>query len=165
MKTSFLAIVILLFCATSVDAQKIKYKDLFPTLNAKNWTEGAPKLKAFLADPKNVDEANANLQMGLMMEDKFLKLDAAKDTVALFSAGDSAIFFLEKAKGLITEKELKKNDEYYQSFFRRDLRTGDFGIKVSDVHLDIEKKIEVLEKRMNDSRDLNKKSEVRRKKQ
>ncbi|MEP1096567.1 MAG: hypothetical protein ABJG78_15735 [Cyclobacteriaceae bacterium] len=157
MKKNTLAIVLILVTVGTGFAQKIKYKDLFPTLNAKNWEQGAPQLRAFLADPKNADAPNANLQVGLMMEDRFNKLDAAKDTVALFSAGDSAVFFLEKAKSLITEKELKKNDEFYQSFFRRDLRTGQFGIKVSDVHLDIEKKVEIIEQRMSNARDLNKK--------
>ncbi len=157
MKIRSVAIVFILFSLNTVFAQKIKYKDLFPTLNAKNWEQGGPQLKAFLSDPKNSDAPNANLQLGLMMEDKFLKLDAAADTVALINAGDSAVFYLERAKSLITEKEVKKNDEYYQSFFRRDLRTGDFGIKVSDVHLDIEKKVEVIENRIANARDLDKK--------
>ncbi len=157
MKIRSLAIVLALFFINTAFAQKIKYKDLFPVLNSKNWTQGGPQLLTFLADPKNSDAPNANLQLGLMMEDKFNKLDAANDTVALFNAGDSAVFYLEKAKSLITDKEVKKNDEYYQSFFRRDLRTGDFGIKVSDVHLDIEKKVEAIEKRMADARDLDKK--------
>lgn len=157
MKVNILAIVFILFAVATGFAQKIKYKDLFPVLNAKNWEQGGSQLIAFLSDPKNADAANANLQLALMMEDKFGKLDAAKDTVALFSAGDSAVFFLEKAKSLITEKELKKNDEYYQPFFRRDLRTGQFGIKESDVHLDIEKKVETIEKRMANARDLDKK--------
>ncbi len=157
MKIRSAAIVFILFSLNTVFAQKIKYKDIFPALNAKNWEQGGPQLKAFLSDPKNADEPNANLQLGLMMEDKFLKLDAAKDTVALFSSGDSAVFYLERAKTLITDKEVKKNDEYYQSFFRRDLRTGKFGIKMSDVHLDIEKKVEIIEQRMANVRDLDKK--------
>lgn len=157
MKTKPLVLAAILLSANITFAQKIKYKDLFPTLSAKNWEQGGPQLKLFLSDPKNADEANANLQLGLMMEEAFYKQDAAKDTVALFSAGDSAVFFLEKAKTLITEKELKKNDEYYQAFFRRDLRTGKFGIKVSDVHLDIEDKVEAIEQRMTNARDLDKK--------
>ncbi len=157
MKIRSLVILFTLFLIHSTFAQKIKYKDLFPTLNSKNWAEGGPQLITFLSDPKNAEEPNANLQLGLMMEDKFLKLDAAKDTVALFNAGDSAVFYLERAKTLITDKEVKKNDAYYQPFFRRDLRTGKFGIKVSDVHLDIEKKVETIEQRMANVRDLDKK--------
>jgi len=136
-------------------AQKIKYKDLFPVLNAKNYEEGGPKLKRYLSDPKNAEEANPNLQMGLMLEDQFLKYDIIDDSSNIYAAGDSAIMFLDKAISLINEKELKKHDEYYQPFFRRDLRTGEFGIKVSDVHLDIEKKIETIKNRKQDVKTIN----------
>ncbi len=126
------------------DAQKLKYKDIFPLLNAKSWDEGIPQLQTFLSDPKNADHANGMLQMGLYFEDQVNDLDLIADSTAIMKAADSAVFYLAKAKDLITDKELKKNDDYYQSFFRRDLRTGDFGIKLSDVHLDIEKKLQSL---------------------
>lgn len=135
-------------------AQKIKYKDLYPILAAKNYEEGGPKLKQFLADPKNQEEPNANLQMALWLESRFMAYDIVNDSSKVYEVGDSAVFYFEKAKTLITEKELKKKDEYYQAFFRRDLRTGEFGIKVSDVHLDIEKKVEVIETRVKDVKDL-----------
>jgi hypothetical protein len=61
---------------------------------------------------------------------------------------DSAIFFYDKALKSITEKELKRNDEYYQAYNRRDLRTGEFGVKLSDVQFDVEKKIEGLRERI-----------------
>lgn len=131
-----------------MEAQKIKYKDLFPLLDAKNYQEGGPQLIQYLSDPKNQEEANPNLQMGLMLEHRFLTYDVVFDSAKLYDAGDSAVTYLERAKTLIDEKELKKRDEYYQSFFRRDLRTGEFGIKVSDVHLDIEKKIEAINERI-----------------
>ena len=134
--------------------QKIKYKDLFPILNAKNYAEGGPQLITYLANLKK-DEANPNLQMGLMLEHRFLAYDIIDDSSKIYSSGDSSILFLEKAKTLITEKELKKNDEYYQAFFRRDLRTGEFGIKVSDVHLDIEKKVEAINQRIEDVKTIN----------
>ena len=148
MNIKSIALVTLILVCFSVSAQKIKYKDLYPKLAAKNYEEGGPQLKQFLSDPKNAEEANANLQMGLWLEDRFLKYDVVNDSSRMYEVGDSTVFYLEKAKSLITEKELKKNDEYYQAFFRRDLRTGKFGIKVSDVHLDIEKKIEAIEGRI-----------------
>lgn len=154
MKLRSVALISVFFLCQIAFGQKIKYKDLFPVLNSKNYAEGGPKLILYLADPKNQDEANPNLQMGLMLEDRFLKYDVVVDTTQLYATGDSAITFLDKAKLLITEKELKKNDQYYQAFFRRDLRTGEFGIKVSDVHLDIEKKIEAITQRVADAKSL-----------
>lgn len=127
-----------------VQAQKIKYKDVFPLLEARSYEEAIPQLRAFLSDPKNAEDANPNLQMGLYFEYQVNKLDLIADSTAILQAADSAVAYLKKAKELITEKELKKNDEFYQSFYRRDLRTGDFGIKISDVHLDIEKKLQSL---------------------
>ncbi|MEJ0029664.1 MAG: hypothetical protein WDO15_04540 [Bacteroidota bacterium] len=47
----------------------------------------------------------------------------------------------------ITEKEIKRNDEFYQAFSRRDQRTGEFGIKLSDIQLDIEKRTQELNDR------------------
>ncbi|MEP0986934.1 hypothetical protein [Ekhidna sp.] len=154
MKIKLTALVIFLISVFSSEAQKIKYKDLFPVLAAKNYEEGVPKLLQYLADPKNAEEANPNLQMGLWLEDRFMNYDVVGDSSKVYEVGDSAVFFLEKAKSLIDEKELKKKDEYYQAFFRRDLRTGEFGIKVSDVHLDIEKKVEKIESRIADVKEM-----------
>ena len=128
----------------SVSAQKLKYKDIFPLLNAKNYEQGIPQVQQFLNDPKNADHANGILQMGLYFEDQVNELNLIADSTAILKAADSAVYYLAKAKELITDKELKKNDDYYQAFFRRDLRTGDFGIKLSDVQLDIEKKLQSL---------------------
>lgn len=154
MKIKSTATILFVLLFITAEAQKIKYKDLYPVLAAKNYEEGGPKLIQFLLDEKNQDEPNANLQMGLWLESRFLSYDVVEDSSKVYQVGDSAIFYLEKAKTLITEKELKKKDEYYQDFFRRDLRTGEFGIKVSDVHLDIEKKIEVIETRIADVKEM-----------
>lgn len=154
MKIKSTATILLILVFFGAEAQKIKYKDLFPVLAAKNYDEGGPKLIQFLSDEKNQEEPNANLQMGLWLESRFLGFDVVDDSSKVYQVGDSAIFYLEKAKVLITEKELKKKDEYYQAFFRRDLRTGEFGIKVSDVHLDIEKKVEAIETRIADVKEM-----------
>ena len=131
----------------AVFAQKIKYKEVYPQLYPKQTTEGISLLKQYLADEKNQDEPNANYQLGEFYYSKYLTINVLSDTAALFAYSDSASSFLNLAIELIDEKELKKNDAYYQSFYRRDLRTGEFGIKISDVHLDIEKKIESIRNR------------------
>ncbi len=132
----------------SVEAQKVKYKDIYPDLEDRKFNKVEKDLTTFLADPKNDDHANAHYQMGLIIEAKFLLHDVLADTAELFDFGAKAISYYTKSKSLITEKEVKKNEEYYQAFYRRDLRTGDFGIKVSDVHLDIEQKVAALNERI-----------------
>ncbi|WP_420318338.1 hypothetical protein [Ekhidna sp.] len=129
-------------------AQKIKYKDLYPILEAKNYDEGIPKLKQYLNDGDHKKEANPNLQMGIWLHSRLMNLENANNT-KISQVGDSALFFLNKAKGLIDEKELKRNDKYYQEFLRRDLRSGKFLIKVSDVHLNIENMVDEVKEKMN----------------
>ena len=146
-KSILLALSILSCCVfhSSFAQKKLKYdKDIFPLIQAKNYDEAMPLLWSFLADEKNAEEPNANLQVGLYYEELVNNYHIITDSTAILGASDTAVTYLTKAKTLITDKELKKNDEFYQDFYRRDLRTGDFGIKISDVQLDIEKKLQSL---------------------
>lgn len=124
--------------------QKIKYKDLFILLNAKQYSDAEPFLKKYLRD--NDDNPNAYLFMGIIYQEKSAKLDALKQTEMLVSQMDSAVYYFDKAMKTITEKELNRNDEYYQMYTRRDLRTGKFGITLSDVQLDLEERIKKKER-------------------
>ena len=133
-------------CLTLVaNAQKVKYKDLFILLNAKQYKDAEPVLKRYLKD--NQDNPNAFLNMGYIYEDKAAANDVLKETEKLTANIDSTIIFFEKAFKTIDERELKKNDEYYQAFSRRDLRTGEFGLKLSDIQFDLEKRIKGLKER------------------
>jgi hypothetical protein len=60
---------------------------------------------------------------------------------------DSSIIFYDKALKTIDEREVRKNKEYYQAYNRRDLRTGEFGVKHSDIQFDLQKRIEGLKER------------------
>lgn len=146
-KSYVLALILFSCCVfhSSFAQRKIKYdKEVFPLIQAKNYDQAMPLLWEFLSDPKNAEEPNANLQVGLYYEGLVNNYHIISDSTAILGASDTAVIYLTKAKALITEKELKKNDEFYQEFHRRDLRTGDFGIKISDVQLDIEKKLQSL---------------------
>ncbi|MDN4164310.1 hypothetical protein QWY31_02290 [Cytophagales bacterium LB-30] len=136
---------LLLLLSLSAQAQKIKYKDLFPLLNSKSYEPGEKLLKQFIA--KEPDHANAHLQMGIMYETFTDKLDVVKEKDQFMIWADSSIMMYKKAATLIDEKELKRNDDLYQAYNRRDLRTGKFEIKLSDVQLDIEKAVAALETR------------------
>ncbi len=151
----FTLFILMLSLTFSVLGQKIKYKDLYPLLDVQDYENALPNLKTFLANPKNADHANAHLQMATITELRAKALKPLVQAELINSAVDSAVRFFEIAKSLIDEKEIKKNDDYYQSYNRRDLRTGEFGIKVSDVHLDIEQRIQALEKLKEDKTTLN----------
>src|SRR5258708_5581995 len=133
--------------------QKIKYKDLFLLLNAKQYSEAEPFLKKYLRD--NSDNPNALLFMGIIFHEKSSKDDVLKQTEELQHNIDSAVIFYDKAYKLMTEKEIRRNDEYYENYKRRDLRTGDFTTKLSDVQFDIEKRIQGLKERKTRIRTLN----------
>jgi len=125
--------------------QKVKYKDLFILLNAKQYDQAEPFLRKYLAD--NDDNPNAFLFMGIIFHEKATNNDILKHTDIMVNNLDSAVFFYDKAYKEIDEKEIKRNDEYYQAYNRRDLRTGKFGVKLSDVQFDLEKKIQALKDR------------------
>jgi hypothetical protein len=134
----------ILFSSTASWGQKIKYKDLFFLIHkSKKYDQGEPFLRSFLSNPKNSEHANANFQMGVIYEINSKKKDVLTENSDKISLLDSAVYHYSKAKLLITEKEVKKRSEYYEDdFLRRDLRTGKMGVKVSDVHLDIDKRTE-----------------------
>ena len=80
--------------------------------------------------------------MGNIYQEKASKNDVLKQTALAIANMDSAIFHYDKARKTLDEREVRKNKEYYEAYNRRDLRTGEFGVKLSDIQFDIEKKIE-----------------------
>lgn len=139
-----LFLIIIAFNAT-VEAQKIKYKDLFYLIETGNYKDSDRLLKTYIKDPKNVDEPNANLQMAYLYEREVIAADVLLEADKLVTYVDSALYYYDRALQLIDEKEVtKKNEEYYQAFQRRDIRTGKFGVKLADVQFDIENKSKAL---------------------
>ena len=128
----------------SARAQKIKYKDLFPLLKAENYDDAEPFLRKFLV--QEPDHPDANYRMGKMLAHYLQRIDILKEHDQVPNLADSAVFYLDRAAGLLTEKYVKKHDDdYYVSFRRRNLRTGKFEVKHSDVELDIEETRKTVE--------------------
>lgn len=93
--------------------------------------------------------------MAIVYQDKAQRNDILKQPDVLTDNIDSAIFFFEKVAPLITERELKRNDENYQMYLRRDVRTAEFAIKLSDVTLDIETRLKNIRERKEKIKSLN----------
>ncbi len=149
------AILFFFFISTTGSfAQKIKYKDLFFILDTKKYDQAEPILRRFLQDAKNVSHPNANLQMAFIYHDKASANDILKETDQFVINADSALIYYDLASQYITEKEIKKNDEFYQAYQRRDLRTGKFGIKLADVLFDLENKSKGLKERKENVQEL-----------
>lgn len=141
MKRYMVFLVIGVLVVSHAEAQKVKYKDLYFLLNLHRFDEAEPFLRQFLADSKNDDHVNAHYYMGELLVAKANAADVLKETDKVLSSYDSAIYYYKKSLSFLDEREIKKNDEYYQDYKRRDIRTGKFGIKLADVQLDFENKI------------------------
>jgi hypothetical protein len=126
--------------------QKVKYKDIYALLSTKQYDQAEPFLKNYLKE--NIDNSNAFLFMGTIYTEKIAGDDILTQTDKAIQHMDSAILYYDKALKLLTEKELKKNKEYYESYNKRDLSTGEFGVKLDYVHFDLEKRITALKEQI-----------------
>jgi len=145
-KLAFIKLILLLFIFPAAHGQKVKYKDIFGLLSTKQFESAEPFLKSYLKE--TTDNPNAFLYMGMIYQEKSAKDDVLKHTKRTVSEIDSAILFYDKAYKSITEKEIKRNSDYYQAYNRRDLRTGEFGVRLTDIQFDLEKRMEGLRERI-----------------
>ncbi|GAA5041230.1 hypothetical protein GCM10011506_42740 [Marivirga lumbricoides] len=142
---SFTLALIICISGFSGFSQKVKYKNLFPILQSKDYITAEPLLIAYLKDTK--DEANPYFYLGEILSGKLDSTVIFPTSGTYDSIADVAISAYKNAISLVNDKEVRKNDEYYMAYNRRDLRTGKFGIKISDIHLDYEEKINFITKR------------------
>lgn len=143
-KGSLIAAFLIFQCTFSI-AQKVKYKDLIELLNAKQYEMAEPFLKRYLLT--ETENPSAYLYMGIIYQENSTKNDVLKQTEVLLNNIDSAIFFFEKTLPMLNEKEIKRHDENYQAYVRRDPRTAEFSIKLSDIQLDIETRVKTLKEK------------------
>jgi hypothetical protein len=148
LKSQFLLFFLLFSSAAFIPAagQKVKYKDIFPLLSTKQYEQAEPFLKTYLRE--NTDNSNAYLFMGEIYQDKITTDDILIQTDRAIQHMDSAILYYDKTLKLLTDKELRKNKEYYESYNRRDLSTGEFGVKLDYVQFDLEKRITGLKEQI-----------------
>ncbi|MBS1490583.1 MAG: hypothetical protein JSS93_08650 [Bacteroidetes bacterium] len=133
LQKKLIILVLVTLSSIGLFAQKVRYKDLISLLTSKQYEKAEPFLKKYLKD--NTDNPNAYLYMAIIFQDKTLRMDPLLHTEVMTANLDSAMFFYDKAYKTITEKELRRNDDYYEAYSRRDPRTGKFVIKLSDVQL------------------------------
>lgn len=145
MRIITLAQFLLVVLISTAHGQKVKYKDIYALLSTKQYEQAEPFLKVYLKE--NTDNPNAYLFMAYIYQEKALTSDVLKETDKATGNIDSAVLFYDKAYKTIDDREIRKNKDYYQSYNRRDLRTGEFGIKLSDIQFDIEKRVQSLKDR------------------
>ncbi len=145
-KVGFFKFLLILLVSVPCLGQKVKYKDIYALLRAKQYTDAEPILKQYISD--NDDTPSAYLYMGLILEEKSGHIDILKETALTVATIDSALLYLNKAYTDITEKEIKRHgDDYYEIYNRRDMRTGEFRVSLSDIKFDLESKTNALKAR------------------
>jgi hypothetical protein len=106
--------IFLISLSLEVFAQKLKYKDIYPIIQAKKYPLAYKKLKLFLSqDPEN---ANTLYQLGRISDYRAAGYDVLTQGNLALRYADSCIFYFQKALVQIDEKELRKNGEYYEEF-------------------------------------------------
>jgi tetratricopeptide (TPR) repeat protein len=101
-KVGLLKFFFLFFVVSTSFGQKVKYKDIFALLNAKQYEQAEPFLRKYLKE--NDDNPNAFLFMGMTFQEKSSKTDILKATRVATSQMDTAIFFYDKTLKLLTDK-------------------------------------------------------------
>lgn len=126
-------------------AQKVKYKDLYVLLRVENYDDADKFLRLYLT--QEPEDPHANYSMGRMLQAYLDQGNLLNGSERMQQLADSSKFYYTKALNLTTEKYVKKNDDdYYLDFRRRDMRTGKFEVKFSDVQYDIEERIVAVDK-------------------
>jgi hypothetical protein len=138
---STLLFILLASISHSAFSQKVKYKDIFPLLEKKQYEAAEPLLKQYLEKEKN--NPNATLYMGIVKMEKYFKLKNTDPEGAKLAKTD-AIRFLKQAQLEINDWEVSKNEKYYSYYKRRNVRSGEIEVSVSDITYDIESRIKKL---------------------
>lgn len=132
--------------STMAFSQKLKYKDIFALLSTNQYEAAEPFLKKYLKE--TTDNPNAYLYLGFIYEQKSSKEDVLKNTGQALTTIDSAIMLFTKANSMITDKEIKKEKDYYAMYSQRDLRSGTFEIKLAHIQYDLQKRVDALRERI-----------------
>ncbi|HCW06743.1 MAG TPA: hypothetical protein DGG95_05195, partial [Cytophagales bacterium] len=109
-------VVLLFIVAAQAFGQHLKYKELFPMMSSMTNEELRNSLKEFLADDR--DHPNANFRLALVYEKNYLNADPLTEYANVLANANQAKLYFLKAKQLVDEREVNKNNEYYFPIFK-----------------------------------------------
>ncbi len=113
MRNSFLIVSLLLMCSAA--HAQIKYKDLVLILEDMGHEEAKYALKEYLQD--DLDHPNANFRLALMYESNYRKGDVLTHYEYSIANAEQARLRYTKAKQLVDEREVSRNNEWYATSF------------------------------------------------
>jgi hypothetical protein len=112
----FVYFILLLILATELPAQHLRYKDIVPLLPDMRNQEIKNTLKEYLAtDP---DHPHANFRLALAYEKNYKTADVLTNPQFILANAQQAKIRFFKAKLVVDEKEVSRNNEYYFQTFR-----------------------------------------------
>jgi hypothetical protein len=112
----YLYLILFLLTTAQSNAQRLKYKELFPLMPSMNDSEVKHSLKEFLAE--QLDHPNANFMLALAYEKSYRTTDGLTNfDYVMANAAQAKLRFL-KAKALVDEREVNRNNEYYAPLFK-----------------------------------------------
>lgn len=136
-------LLLLLCCASLAPAygQKIKYsRDIYPLIQEGNYLQAYRMLHIYLQ--KDPDAINAYYQLARISELRANRFDPLLQGHIVMRYADSCIHYFSEFDKRLTEKELRKNAEYYEDFFdEEDKASGKPKIDISEVKPVIQEKI------------------------
>ncbi len=128
--------VIFSFLVVNTFSQSMKYKDIYPYIESKNYREAVPYLKEFLFyEP---DHPSANFQLAVIYEERFKRYHPIlKFRPAMKNAEEAKMRFL-KARLLIDEREIKRNGNKFYTNFATFNDRGKPSVEYSAIRLKID---------------------------
>jgi hypothetical protein len=116
MKKNVFLIITLVLLTWTADAQRVRYKDLFPRLAGMTPPELRNALKEYLVE--DLEHPNANFRLALVYELNYKTADPLTQyAFALANAEQAKLRFL-KSRLLVDEREISRNNEYYAPIYK-----------------------------------------------
>ncbi|GCC53646.1 hypothetical protein SanaruYs_38910 [Chryseotalea sanaruensis] len=108
-------VIVLLFASLAANAQRVKYKDLFPTLTDMSASEQLSALRDFIG--YELDHPNANFRLALLHERNYRQANPLTQYESVMAhAAETGNRYL-KSKQLVTEQQVRSDNEYYAPIF------------------------------------------------
>ncbi|MFC2124573.1 hypothetical protein ACFLU5_07155 [Bacteroidota bacterium] len=120
-KLLYIVLFLIAAVAFDINAQELKYKDIYPLIESRDFSDAVPRLREFLQ--QEPDHPSANFQLALIYERRYKSYDLImQHKPAMKNAENAKLLFLN-AQMLIDDREIKKNGKkFYTNFARLDER-------------------------------------------
>jgi hypothetical protein len=103
-------------CGITVNAQRIRYKDLAPALDTISRDQQMSMLREYLSEDQN--HANANYRLAILHYQIFRHADPLLEYRKAMAHAHEATLRLLRAKLMVNAQEVRSNNEYYATYFK-----------------------------------------------